>query len=424
MIAFIGAGLLQAFGAVLLSLASRVPLTTSLRSSRSFFAALALLYLVALSGWAAIVLVLVGVYTYKISPANTRIQTVSWLVLVALALVALARPSTPLYWDEFIWLSKARLAVFGFAAPATAALDPTLNLIPAGYPALWPLAVAWTSLGQDALSTQVVAGTLLVVACAAVALECWQKHLAQFSWKALALLVSSPLVFVHFRSTYVDLPVGLLALGLLGTLLEDDTVSFSGVTLAVVLSGFKDEGLAYVLAATCAATVGARRLRWRQWIPALVALASVLTWRGLLAAHGVTAADHTFSSPDFWFLPKLLKLLFEHAFDLFSWGVFWAVAVFCLLIGHANAAQRSLRAMLALSGLFMASALLFGPERVRAFAENGTLLNRLLMQLWPAAAMLVRTHIAGASHERIAARETGLLTSPAESPGISTRAPL
>jgi hypothetical protein len=38
---------------------------------------------------------------------------------------------------------------------------------------------------------------------------------------------------------------------------------------------------------------------------------------------------------------------------------------------------------------FMMVALLVGPERVRVFAENGTLLNRLLMQLWPLGVLVI-----------------------------------
>ena len=45
--------------------------------------------------------------------------------------------------------------------------------------------------------------------------------------------------------------------------------------------------------------------------------------------------------------------------------------------------------MLLLLFVFTAAALLSGPERVRVFAENGTLLNRLLLQLWPCAALVV-----------------------------------
>jgi hypothetical protein len=50
---------------------------------------------------------------------------------------------------------------------------------------------------------------------------------------------------------------------------------------------------------------------------------------------------------------------------------------------------RALRVLLLGNLAFTLAALLVGPERVRVFAENGTLLNRYLVQLWPAAALLL-----------------------------------
>ena len=56
---------------------------------------------------------------------------------------------------------------------------------------------------------------------------------------------------------------------------------------------------------------------------------------------------------------------------------------------------RALKVMLGLLLFFTAVALLAGPERVRVFAENGTLLNRVLLQLWPSAALLVVSGLRG-----------------------------
>ncbi len=86
--------------------------------------------------------------------------------------------------------------------------------------------------------------------------------------------------------------------------------------------------------------------------------------------------------------PAMLKLLALHLGDLHSWGVFWAFAVGALLLA-ASPLARGLRVSLLLLFALTTAALLFGPERVRAFAENGTLLNRLLLQLWPTAALLI-----------------------------------
>ena len=87
----------------------------------------------------------------------------------------------------------------------------------------------------------------------------------------------------------------------------------------------------------------------------------------------------------------------QHASDVFSWGLFWAVALGVVFTPCRDSEVRAVKILLILLALFAAAALLAGPERVRVFAENGTLLNRLLLQLWPAAALLVLTELRGPS---------------------------
>ncbi|MDP1823932.1 MAG: hypothetical protein Q8L48_11845 [Archangium sp.] len=300
--------------------------------------------------------------------------------------LVLARPWVPTQWDEFVWLGKARFESLGFGAGVQAALDPAQHVIPAGYPPLWPAAVGWLSLGHDALSTHVLAGSLLVALCAATAIETFAPEKPRLL--ALGVLASAPLVWVHLRSTYVDLPVGLLGLAVLGLLLRSpERPPLLAAVLALVLAGFKDEGLAQVLAATGAALLVHRH--WRLGLPALVALVTVATWRVLVSTHGVPLFDHALGVPQWDWVPRFVHLLVLHATELFSWGVFWAVTVAVVLMPTRDPAARALRAMLVLLFLFTAAALLSGPERVRVFAENGTLLNRLLLQLWPCAALLV-----------------------------------
>ncbi|MBX7097414.1 MAG: hypothetical protein K1X89_06870 [Myxococcaceae bacterium] len=316
-----------------------------------------------------------------------------WALLVVLTTLALLRPFTPTQWDEFVWLAKARLESLHFGAGVSAALDPAQHLIPVGYPPLWPAAVGWVSLGHDALETHTFAAALLVVLALGVALEAWAPH---FDGRRALLVVGAvlmtPLVWIHLRSVYVDLPVGLLALALLGHLLAEAPRP-QALAIALVLAGLKDEGVTHVLAVSAAAfMVGQRGLR--RSIPALLALGAVWTWRSLATAHGVANADHAFTAPAWGWLPQLGQLVVLHASDVFSWGVFWALVVAAMVRAPQERSARALRLAIVLNLGFIAAALLVGPERVRVFAENGTLLNRLLMQVWPAAAALVALQLA------------------------------
>ena len=357
----------------------------ALKSPASAWFAIGVLYACSLGvPGIAILLALAFTATQTLTPAADR--TPGPLVLFVISVIVLARPWVPTEWDEFVWLGKARFEALGFGAGARAALDPAQHLIPAGYPPLWPAAVGWLSLGNDAISTHVLAASLLVLLCVATALE--TITLDRPRLLALAVLVAAPLVWVHARSTYVDLPMGLLGLALVGLLLRSpDRPPLLAAFLALVLVGFKDEGLAQVLAATGAALLIHRR--WRLALPALVAVTAVATWRLLVSAHGIPLFDHALGMPQWGWVPKLLQLFAVHATDLFSWGVFWSVTLAVVLTPSTDPTIRALRVMLLLLALFTAAALVAGPERVRVFAENGTLLNRVLIQLWPCAALLV-----------------------------------
>jgi hypothetical protein len=318
--------------------------------------------------------------------------------LALLGLVVLARPPVPTWWDEFVWLGKARFESLGFGSGVLAALDPAQHVIPAGYPPLWPAAVGWLSLGHDALSTHVFAASLLVLLCAATALE--SLTIERPRLLIFAVLAAAPLVWAHARSTYVDLPVGLLGVAIIGLLLrstETHRPPLLAAVLSVSLTGFKDEGLAQVLAATAAALLIQGIRHWRLALPAFLSLLTMGLWRWLVQSNEVPLFDHALGFPQVDWIPKLFQLLTLHASDLFSWGVFWAVTLGVVLLPSRDPTVRALRVMLVLLFFFLAVALLAGPERVRVFAENGTLLNRLLLQLWPCAAALVITGLPAAA---------------------------
>ncbi len=393
MIAIVGALVVHLLGGAARHLATRCGLAVALRSPTTFFFGLAVLYAFSLGPAGLVVLAALGIgVSLGVRPEPAvGLSPRAGLGLAGLAAVVLARPWVPTQWDEFVWLAKARFASLGFAAGVQAALDPAQKLVPPGYPPLWPLAVGWVSLGVDALDAHVVAASLLVVLCVAVAVESWKASLGSVPRWSLLLLVAAPLVLVHLRSTYVDLPIGLLGLALLGQLLQgSDRPAPAALALAVTLAGFKDEGLAHVLAATAAAWFLSPRLQsWRLAVPALVALLTFATWRVLVRLSGVALFDHALGLPQWDWAPRFLQLLVLHASDLPSWGVFWAVVLGVLFTRPGSSSARALRFMFAFNLCFTAAALLSGPERVRVFAENGTLINRLLVQLWPGALVLV-----------------------------------
>jgi hypothetical protein len=143
------------------------------------------------------------------------------------------------------------------------------------------------------------------------------------------------------------------------------------------------------MAATLAAMAVHGFRKWRLAEPVLLAAVTMGIWRWLVHDNGVPLFDHALGMPDWRWIPKFFELLGMHASDVFSWGVFWAVTLGVALRPSRDPMVRAMRVMLLLLLAFTAVALLAGPERVRVFAENGTLLNRLLLQLWPCAAVLV-----------------------------------
>ncbi len=387
MIAFLGLALFHVVGAAIRRITTRCSWGDALRSPSSAWFGIAVAYAMSLGVGGVGILVGLAVVTALSGPSTSPRVNGSLALCLPLGIVVLARPWVPTWWDEFVWLGKARFESLGFGAGVQAALDPAQHVIPAGYPPLWPSVVGWFSLGHDALSTHVIAASLLVLLCAATALE--TVFVERPRLVSLIVLGAAPLVWAHVRSTYVDLPVGLLGLAVVGLLLRaEGRPPLLTAVLAICLTGFKDEGLAQVLAATLAVLFIQGVRKWRLALPALVAMITFVTWRWLVHSHGVPLFDHALGVPQWDWIPRLVQLLALHATDLFSWGVFWAVTLGVVLMPSSDPTVRTLRMMLGLLLLFTAAALLMGPERVRVFAENGTLINRLLLQLWPCAAAL------------------------------------
>ena len=341
-------------------------------------------------------------------PSRTTVVVVA--VVFALAL---SRPWAPIYWDEFVWLAKSRTESLSWGALRAATLRSRSDVIPLGYPPLWPAAVAWISLYSRSAADLVVASSVLTTLCAAALAFAWNAcvhtdwqlrgkghpWLEALPWLALA---ATPIVLVHLRSAYVDLPVGLLAAATalhLSLALDAEPAAARAhvahaMTLAFLCAGAKDEGLFHVVAVVLAA-LGLRSRGRARFAPSLAVLAAalvpVVAWRALLLAHGARNPDHTIEAAAFPAVPALIVHLARHAMDLHTWGLL-VPAVALSIVGGLRRSSTSLaltaRALpIQLAALLAGLAL--GPERLRVFVEQGTVLDRALIQLAPMGAVSI-----------------------------------
>lgn len=352
--------------------------------------------------------------------APPRSAPASRVALVALALVltlfALAQPPTPTYWDEFVWLAKSRLECAHWWGLRAAALDPVRPAIPAGYPLLWSLAAAWFGALRDrpdALTAGASVARLLALALYALALTRLTPRAPRALLTAFALLACTPLALVHLRAAHADLPVGLftaagalsLAAALSRRALAPRSFALAAASLAVA-SGLKDEGAAHALAALLAAALAHRgRLASSQRaalaLVSLCAFAPAVLWRALLALSGVRNTDHTLGAPALRHMAPLARSALGSITDLTSWGALPVLTLACgayllfdTLFARAPRVSRDrvtaqLSFTLALQASAVALGVALGPEGVREFAREGTLWNRLGMQLVPVACALI-----------------------------------
>jgi hypothetical protein len=353
---------------------------------------------------------------------------------IALAGVAVLRPAVPMYWDAFVWLGKARIESGGLGALRAAALDGDADVIPHGYPLLWPLAASWFSMlgkGAGALVAGAAAATLLALLlfldAASEAFEGSLPPPAGFDkrprWAfagAMALLLATPMFWVHLRSAYADLPVGLLAATCtlrLGRCLESPDNPRGDLTVAVIaatiLAGIKDEGIGHVTAIVVASVALQPRAGQKEalrWLAVLGSAAVVFVgWRALLQFNHVVDTDHELSVPAVGALGGIGRVVMASATDTRTWGALWpmAVAAAAAVLAKGSSFRPATRlAALALIGqaALLASALVFGPDRVRTFAFEGTLVNRLLLQLVPPAGALLALSLGDAASRASAAR--------------------
>lgn len=345
-------------------------------------------------------------------PRTERVVLAAFAVLAG---VAAFRAATPLYWDEFVWLAKSRIEQGGWGTLRAAALDPGAAVFPPGYPLLWSLAPAWLTAPWHRAPLTVGTWWMQI---AATALWLWSLREALGSSprsdsaipRSVAfgafLLGMTPLLVVHLRASYADLPVGLLVATL--ALLHVRAMSSHAVlpqvlaarvVVAIILVGLKDEGFVHLLAVTLTGTIlalVARRARAACESAVVLAVGTIplATWRILLATHGVIDVDHRMSTCALGEAPGLVRALLLHATDVISWGFLWPVVIVAMALSLARYRQddgpaRNLAAVLGSMLVLTVSALTCGPERVREFAFGGSLLNRVLVQFAPLAIGLV-----------------------------------
>ncbi len=344
----------------------------------------------------AALLVPLRTHEHEVFPAPERN---SWVLAAALLLAILARPMVPTCWDEFVWLGKARFESEGFGAGVRAALDPSAHLMPPGYPTLWPAAAGWLALGADDLGALTAGASLLVFLTLVTFGERLERACAEVPRRpdfflAVGIVLAAPLVLVHARTTYVDLPLGLLGAALFLEIASARPSAIVAASLATLLVGLKDEGAAHLLAALVAGAFARPSPRTRPPHALLLAIATgtlaLVTWQALVSAHGI-GRDHGGFAPNLAWIASLPLLLVRHASEITSWGLFWPAVVAFAVAGRHDRRTRALLLALAVNLLCVFAMLVAGPPRVRAFAANGTLLNRVLVQLWPLAVALLLT---------------------------------
>jgi hypothetical protein len=350
-------------------------------------------------------------------PAPSRVPRGA-LVMTGVAFLAVTlfdRAATPYFWDAFVWLAKARYAAGGLEGLIAGGLQTTLPpFIPSGYPLLEPLMVALLG-GLSSRPEFVVAGaiglelliTVLYLSAVADDERLTPRDRATRLATVTVVLLASPLVLVHLRSSYVDLPLGLLV-GAFAVLLGRPGAGVASAVVAVAAVALKDEGMVHVAAITL---VGVADGLARQRDAALVrrAIASGLcaatvmaAWHLRLDLSGIANADHALSLPDWHRLRMLAGCALAHLLEFQSWGALAVLGVggiMAVAIKPRSAPRAALwyGSLLLADAIVLFVALLATPERVMEFVTGGTLLNRLAMQLAPLTALLVAAWLAPGS---------------------------
>ena len=331
--------------------------------------------------------------------APLNVEPFDLAAVAIVTLVAMLRPHAPIYWDEFVWLWKSRIAQTHWNALRDAALTPDAIVIPRGYVLLWSQLPAWLA---APFAIAPLTFTASIASCGAAAI--WLSFVGIVAREidarargavliAALALVTTPFLLVHLRSAYADLTIGFLVAAIALALASRTIPIAVTCVLAIVATGAKDEGLAHIVAVVFVAGAIALRDRQREGalraaVPLAAAAVPFVAWRVLLRAHHMGPTQHRFDACAFREAPPLVTALAEHAFDLTTWGMLWPLAIgVSIALGSRRDTRRSPESTLALTaaaqlGILFAG-LTCGNASDREFAFDGSLLNRAFVQIAP-----------------------------------------
>ena len=331
------------------------------------------------------------------APSPSRLDSrTTLLVLAGIAVLVALRPPTLLYWDEYVWLAKARLGSPDPRALVAESLTAGTQVVPIAYPLLHPLAVSSLA-GFRATEPSLVLGAETLTVCAAAAFALTALESDRKALGLAAALGAAPLAFIHLRSAYVDLETGMIAAAIF--LLVERRQLRAASVLAVAVVGLKDEGLPHLFAVTAPFLISAwrkhRRVSWAALVPLAAGGASFAAWHIRILIAGVSQqTDHVLGLPKLSRFSLVLSLLARQASDVVSWGPLWIVVAGLLLASALrfvalDVSARPRLAALGLQALFLFGAIIAGSDRVGRFATSGTLVPRMLVQLAPMAILLL-----------------------------------
>jgi hypothetical protein len=191
----------------------------------------------------------------------------------------------------------------------------------------------------------------------------------------------------------------------------------------VAAAALKDEGMVHVGAITligvCFGLAGKRdeALVRRSIACGSCAAVAMAAWHLRLRMNGIANADHALSLPHWQRLVPLARSSIDHLFELRSWGALGVLGmggVIAVLVRPRSAPPDAVwfASLLSVDAFALFAALLTTPGRVMEFATEGTLLNRLAMQLTPIVALLIAGWVAPCSTSEKDERRVRLASTP------------
>ncbi len=351
-----------------------------------------------------------------------RLRWTGYAALAMLVLVVVSRGPALIYWDENAYMARAAWGSAGLAAIRDRTLDPDPLVLTRGYPIFWAIPTAVLSGLSSQPFSLLLAGSaaFLVIAILYVGL-CTDRVRAgePFALLAIAGVIGTPLSFVHARSLYADLPLGLLVGA--WTLLITGGRSLGSIALiGIALGGMKDEGITAALAGLIAVSLVqvadvSRRRRLAEIGTVGSALLFILIWKWWSPTSGIPSAGHTFAAVHWDRIDDIaLRGFLRHASDVYSWGVVWAVAAGAIVSApwtwmRLSPDTRFLGVFVVLHAVGNFGAIAVAPtDVVEHVTVLGIVANRLLIQELPAVLVFLSMFVRDLQRAPITAAQSPL----------------